>query len=103
MSRCTLRSMAALAPWSLAVVTPAEAGSLTYISLGDSVAFGETDSTYSLTPPAASNIHPNALGDSVIADPMIQAAVPEPGGAVLLGIGVLGIFGLRRCSRSARF
>jgi lysophospholipase L1-like esterase len=46
MSRRTLLSAAAFALWALAVLPPVQAGSLTYIALGDSNTFGETDFTH---------------------------------------------------------
>jgi lysophospholipase L1-like esterase len=74
-----------------------------YVDLATPFTGHIADYTYAFTPPVGSNTHPNALGYSVIADQIIQAAVPEPESVVLLAIGVLGVFGLHRRSRPARF
>jgi hypothetical protein len=46
MTRRVLLTAIALAPWALALLPSADAGSMTYIALGDSNTFGETDGTH---------------------------------------------------------
>jgi len=83
--------------------SPAVVQGLNSVIAGEASAFGatyidtytpflghETDYTYILTDfDGSPNVHPNALGYSVIGAQLASSAVPEPGSMVLVGIGAI--------------
>jgi lysophospholipase L1-like esterase len=92
--------LAGLAPLAIQALNQVIAGEAAafggrYVDVYDAFLGHVPDYTYTFAPPVGDNIHPNALGYSVIAGQII-AAVPEPSSVALLASGVVGLLALSR-------
>ena len=97
-----LNAIAATAIQGLNSTIQAVAGQwgATYVDTYD--AFLGHEGQYTYMSPTSTNVHPNALGYSVIASQIEAAAVPEPSTFAVFGVGFVGLLvAARRRARAA--